>query len=483
MATNPYELTTREVLAIIFKKKWTLAVVSVSLFVLVFGFSYIITPTYRASTRILVKSGQEFQVRSDPGEPVASVPYATKQEIVNSEIQILTSRDLIEAVIDRIGLAKLYPRIAENPPSDQRPIDAAVKEFLADFSPVPVEQADVIDASYLNSDRDLAINALQALVQLYEEKHAQAFSSPRYQFLERQTKDYEMQLTEVIQRITQLRKDQSLFDVETQRTKLLDERTSINDILQQLQSQSIDAHKRVEFLTAQMQATPELVPGGEAAADAVEQAKDRLLDLQVKIQQLRERYTTDDVKPLDDARQEAAGLKRFIASPGGMNRKQWSQRNPAYDELTVALERAGADAAPLDAQIALRTRELAAVDAQLRNLEDGSQKLKELEREQRLLDELVHTYRTRYEDARISEDYAAHRAVSVAVIEPADASAKPAKPSHLLFALAGIAIAALGALMILVYYLVFRSSLITVESVERIVGIPVLTSVPNRSRA
>src|SRR6185312_3726411 len=109
MAANPYDLTTREVLSILFKERRKLLGAFLGLAVGVIAYSYLLTPYYDATGRLLVKTGREFQVRSDPTQPVASVPSTTKQEIVNSEIQILTSRDLVLAVVNRIGAAKLYP--------------------------------------------------------------------------------------------------------------------------------------------------------------------------------------------------------------------------------------------------------------------------------------------------------------------------------------------------------------------------------------
>ena len=72
--------------------------------------------------------------------------------------------------------------------------------------------------------------------------------------------------------------------------------------------------------------------------------------------------------------------------------------------MVVALNRAQADAAPLDQQIALRTRQAAAIDGQLRKLEDGGKAIDDAERERSTLEELVHTYRTQYEQARMNED-------------------------------------------------------------------------------
>jgi uncharacterized protein involved in exopolysaccharide biosynthesis len=468
MAANPYDLTTRELLSILFKERLKLILVFVVLCVLVVGFSFLLTPYYEATTRLLVKTGREFQTRSDPNQPVVGVPSTTKQEIVNSELQILTSRDLAQAVVERIGADKLYPG-STSP-------DVALREFQADLKVGAVEQADVIDVSYRNRDHDVAVAALNDLVELYQQKHAEMFADPRYKFLDQQTKQYQDQLDAVVKKEADIRSAKSLFDVDAQRAKLLDDRASTNSILEQLKSQSIDAHRRIDFLTARLKTTPALIPGGEAQADVVEQAKARLLDLQVKSQQLHERYV-GDVKPLQDTDAEIAKIKELLSNNGSMNRKEWSQRNTAYDDMAVALNRAMADAAPLDQQIALRQQQEQSIDARLRDLEDGATAISDLERERRVLEELVHTYRTRYEEARMNADLDQEHIASASVIQRPDAPLKPAGPQHLPFALAGILIGLVGAAGLLLYYLVFRETLITVESVERIVGIPVVASV------
>jgi uncharacterized protein involved in exopolysaccharide biosynthesis len=472
MAGNPYDLTSRELLSILFKERLKLVIVFVVLCAAVIGYSYLLTPYYEAAGRLLVKSGREFQTRSDPNQPTVAVPSSTKQEIVNSEIQILTSRDLIEAVINKIGAEKLYPGSGS--------IEAAVRDFTGDFKASPVEQADVIDVSYRNRNHDLAVEALNDVVELYQQKHAEMFADPRYKFLEQQTKQYQDQLDAVVKKEADIRNTKSLFDVESQRAKLLDDRAATGSILEQLRSQSIDAHQRIDFLTNRLKTTPALITAGESQADVVEQAKARLLDLQVRQQQLKERYV-GDVKPLQDADAEIGKLKDLLSRNDPMNRKEWSQRNGAYDDMVLALNRAMADAAPLDQQIALRQKQAQSIDERLRDLQDGATAIADLERERQVLEELVHTYRTRYEDARMNEDLDRERVVSVSVIQRPDAPLRPAGPRHLPFILGGVLIGLIGASGVLLYFLVFRETLITVESVERIIGLPVVASVAARS--
>jgi uncharacterized protein involved in exopolysaccharide biosynthesis len=481
---NPYEMTTREILSILFKEWRKLAVVFIALVVVVTGFSFLLTPYYEATTRLLVKSGREFQVRSDPNQPVVSIPASTKQEIVNSEIQILTSRDIIEGAISRVGINKLYPGIEGGSllGSGVSPMDKAVQQFQRDLKVTPVELADVIEVSYRNPDPEVAVAALNAVIDLYQQKHAAMFADPKFKLLGEQTEQYTNQLDAVTRKITDMRNSGSLFDIPTQRGKLLDDRASISTILEQLRSQSVDVHRRMEFLQARLRATAVLVPAGQSQADVVEQAKARLLDTQVKAEELRQRYTDPNIKPLRDAAQQIADLKQFISGPAA-GQKQWSQRNPAYDDMAVALDRALADAAPLDQQIALRTQQVAAIDGQLRNLETGAKSLEDAERDRRTLEELVHTYRTEYEQAKLNQDLDQKNLISVSVLQKPAASSSTAGPHHLPFALAGILLGLIGASGMLIYLLVFRETLITVESVERIIGVPVLASVPNSRMA
>jgi uncharacterized protein involved in exopolysaccharide biosynthesis len=471
MAGNPYDLTSREMLSILFRERLKLILVFLVLCGAVIAYSYTLTPYYEATTRLLVKSGREFQTRSDPNQPTVAVPSVTKQEIVNSEIQILTSRDLIASVVSKIGAERLYPGSGS--------MDAAIRDFTADFKAAPVEQADVIVVTYHNRNHDLAVEALGEVVAFYQQNHAEMFADPRYKFLEQQTRQYQDQLDTVVKKEADIRNAKSLFDVDSQRAKLLDDRAATNSILQQLKSQAIDAHQRIDFLNNRLKTTPALIPAGQASADAIEQAKSRLVDLQVKQQQLRERYV-GDVKPLQDTDAEIAKLKDLVTRSDPLNRKEWSQRNTAYDDMVVALNRAMADAAPLDQQIALRQKQAQQIDERLRDLEDGATAIADQERERRVLEELVHTYRTRYEEARMSEDLDRERVVSVSVIQKPDAPLRPAGPRHMPFALAGILIGLVGAAGVLLYRLVFRETLIAVESVERIIGLPVVASVAAR---
>lgn len=477
-------LTKRELLSILFKEKRTIIIVFCGLFLSAIGVSYLTTPVYEAEARLLIKSGRELQIRAEPGQASPIVPTTTMQEIVNSEVQILTSRDLLGQVIERIGLERLYPDAAKAARPGSDPMDGAVRRFALDLKAKPSAMSSIVVLSYLNQDRKVAIEALNTLLALYQEKHASLFNEPRSGFLEQQTRDYEAQLASAIEKVSEFKQSLSLSALAEQRTQLILTRSALATTLHNLQSQVVDAQRRLAYLDRKLKTVPALVPSVSEESEYVEAAKTRLVDLQAQLQGLRQRYSAD-VKPIRDVEEQIAlvesSLQGMVKGKNIGNRKTASERNPAYDDLTISKHHAEADAAALNEQISLRRANLAEIDARLRALEDGEKTLQGLEREKETLAGLVHTYRARYEEARIGEEEDKQKAISVSLVEQPRSPEKPAQPKRWFFAVIGAGLGLVASSCIVVYLLVWRETIITAESVERVLNLPVLASVPMRA--
>jgi len=52
-----------------------------------------------------------------------------QEEVVNSEIQILTSPDLIRKVIETLKVENIYPDLVEDPPKKVKALDIAIDRF------------------------------------------------------------------------------------------------------------------------------------------------------------------------------------------------------------------------------------------------------------------------------------------------------------------------------------------------------------------
>jgi uncharacterized protein involved in exopolysaccharide biosynthesis len=242
MANNPFDLSPREFLAVIFKRKWQCLLIPAAFLVIPTLYSYTIQPYYVATAKLLVENGREFQVRSSPGQTIVSAPYSTKRQVINSEVQILTSPEVASAVVKRIGIKRLFPTLRE--PASKGASMAAIQHFQAGFSARPVEESNVIDLAYSSPDRQLAATVLAAAIGAYLQRRATIYNSDSESFLRTQEADYKRRLDAVTQRLADLKKSHALFDVDAQRAQLTEERTALAGLVQQLRAQSRQAQQQ-----------------------------------------------------------------------------------------------------------------------------------------------------------------------------------------------------------------------------------------------
>ena len=114
----------RDFLTVLFKHKYTILIIFFAVVTTVTVGSFLLPPTYEAKSSLLIKFGREYIYRSEVGERASDsrplIPL-NQEEVINSEIQILTSRDLIEKVITTLKVENIYPDLAENPSGSHHP--------------------------------------------------------------------------------------------------------------------------------------------------------------------------------------------------------------------------------------------------------------------------------------------------------------------------------------------------------------------------
>jgi uncharacterized protein involved in exopolysaccharide biosynthesis len=476
------DLGRREILSILFKNWKMLLIAFVAVFVVFFGGSYILTSKYKAESQILVQSGREFEVVTDKGDQSpAGVPYVTKQEVVNSEVEILTSRDLAADVIKAVGLKRIYPSIADDGDPEVLQMNSAIKMFTKAFKAEPVTMSNIITIQYWNPDRDIALETLQKLAQIYEQRHAEIFGNKRSGVLSEQASEYEKELAGVTQKITELKNSQHLSDITYEREQLIQDRSDVEAKLRELKSQSIEAHRSLDYYGHELKAMPELVLSNENSADAIETAKSRLLDLNTQLLQLKQRYSdqnADAAGPRQDIENQIAQIKAFIADPT-VNQQKALARNITYDDGRMKLQAAAAAVPAVDQKMAFETAEDNRILARLQALDEGEAGLEVMTRQQATLRELVHDYRSRYEEARSEGGMDKNNMISVSLIHPPESDQKPDKPKHLLYGAVGFVAGLMSVAGLLLYLLVFRESIITPESLQRTLNIRVLGAVPD----
>ena len=137
----------RDFLTVLFKHRNTNLIVFFTVVATVTIGSFLLSPTYEAKSSLLVKFGREYIYRPEVGErgpDMRSLFPLNQEEVINSEIQILTSRDLIEKVITTLKVENIYPDLVEAPPKTMTPLEAAILKFEKKLSVEGIKKSNVI---------------------------------------------------------------------------------------------------------------------------------------------------------------------------------------------------------------------------------------------------------------------------------------------------------------------------------------------------
>src|SRR5439155_4993199 len=106
---RPTSLTVRDIVQVGFRHKRILLAVFGILSLLALAYAFALPPKYEAETKILVRQG-----RVDPViTPTANIPLMIREPVseeeLNSEVEILSSDDVLRQVVTTCGLDHMKP--------------------------------------------------------------------------------------------------------------------------------------------------------------------------------------------------------------------------------------------------------------------------------------------------------------------------------------------------------------------------------------
>ena len=507
MRTDVADNGTRDILNVLFKHQRKI----VATFMLIVGgvalYTFMATPLYEATASLLIKVGREYVYRPEVGEERPQLQL-NREDLVNSELEILTSRDLAAKVIDTVGIDRLYPGLDKPPPlfslatirgllddaiawyegrprpsAENSKMERATRIFMGSLKVEAIPKSNVVKAQFRHPDPELAAVTVNTLVDSFKAKRLEVFSGPKSSFLDEQVDYYRTQLRDSEQKFETFRQKYGVFSLDQQRSLLLSQRSAIDTELKATQNRVEEARKRLASLVEQQKRISEMVPLGTDSerVPVVDDARSRLLALQLKEQELLSKYR-DESQIVKNVREEKKVVEDFLARvQNDRTTRTRSGKNPVYEQLQLEIVRTTAEQNAMLAKQATIEQQTTQIDQELRTLDLRDKELQQIEREIKLTRASYETYQARGEEARISEQMDQQKMVNISVIESARTPSRPVLPKKTLnLMLAAVFGAAAGiGLAFLVEYL--RSGFLTPESAGRTLGVRVLGTVPYRS--
>jgi uncharacterized protein involved in exopolysaccharide biosynthesis len=297
----------RDFLEVLFKRKAQILLFFFATFSAVAIGTFLMKPTYEATSQILVKIGRENlyipTVLSSGNNPVINL---NREEQLNSEIEILKSPSLAEGVVKALGPEFLYAdlggqgqgffsRLIPGAGARLSPVQAAVLKFEKDLTVETVKKSNVIRISYKNKDPRVTAAAVNALASRYLDRHLKVYRNPEdYNFFEKQSRVLKDKLIRAEDRLKDFKAQHDLSSLQEQRSLLLKKDLELRTDLNQTESQIVETQNRLEHLRAQLGKVPRTIPQGEKVDHnpyLISSLQARLVELELKEKELLNKYT------------------------------------------------------------------------------------------------------------------------------------------------------------------------------------------------
>ncbi len=449
-------ISLRELLTIAFREKTKVIAAFIIPIALAIAAYIIIPATYTANMTLMVRTGPEYLAATQGGS--ASAPSSTKQEEINSEIEILESNYVAEEAIKHVGLHNIYPMLADS--ASGSAMDKAVKHFHADLSVDSVKLTNVISLSFKHSDADIAKSVLEAVLVAFRERHAAAFSSKQAEAYKQSIDQDVAELQALSLQREAIRKRMSAFDIDKQRADYLSRLKDIRTHLDELTDRRDALTARLAYLRQARIADPSMTTSlnGDSAMGYVQNA---LSDLKRTEATLLSQYGADHPR-VKAVQAEIAGLQARISSLGNQEEK--------LDAVELA---------QYPGQAANYKSQINDITDRLKGLETADADLHAIDAKISSIDENLRVTRDHYEQARVLDDMnRAELLTSVNEIHPAMTSQRPTKPRKAIVLGIGLILGVIGASGVIMLAIVLNNRIVTSEGVERILGLPVLVAIP-----
>ena len=204
-----------------------------------------------------------------------------------------------------------------------------------------------------------------------------------FSIMKQQLRSYQQSLEESEGRLQDFQRKHGIILIETQMNHLLQQRKSLDDALKQAENQVKGFQEKLAWIQDQISQIPEQIPLSSSASEQgiVGGAKNNLLTLQLKEQELLNKYTENNPH-VQAIRKEMELINQFIKEQESQVARSVSTgKNPLYLEMEMQLFHTQAELVSAEAQAGVIKQQIAEVDKELNRLRNLGPELDELRRQ------------------------------------------------------------------------------------------------------
>ena len=469
----------RELFVTLFKNKYQILVVLLITTATATIGTLLLPPTYEAKSALLIKFGREFVYLSEVGDSKVPYNYFHRDAIINAEIEILNSQDLIEKVIQSIGIDSLYPDLQKSITDSTPVLGVAVKKFSENLMVKGGKNSNIIQVSFQHNNPEMAAKTVNLIAELFQEKHLKTFSDTRTSgFLAEKVSDYEKRLETTEQKIEEFKLAQGAFLIEAQLPLLIRRHDKLDEQYRNMQSEANALREQLDSLVAEMATVSEstsLYSETDQNKYVIDTVKKELLDLQLKEIELLAKVN-EKSDQVTNIRKSIKLVEEYLKEiEEDQTNRVTIGKNEVYQELEKQVIQIKSDLRAVEAKSETLGLQKEAAEKDLQEFILNEKTLRQLNRELDNIQTDYLNYRKNLEEVRISNEMDNQKMTNIRVIQKAAVPIHPIKPKKVLNIILGIILGFLAGLSLAFVKEYFNQSFTTEDRFEKRTGLPVLS--------
>lgn len=433
--------------------------------VIVFGL--LLSDRYEARMEILVEQAQ--LRRADPvitsganTQPIVNQSSTTSDEMLNSEIALLRSQDVLRQVVIACGLnsktglwdgmiestwkmatdshidgwlepvAKVLPifRRPTQVTKDERTVKA-MRTLATKLQIGVVKMSYVISVAYRSNDPQLAAQVLQTLGDVYLKEHALAHHPPgELEFFQRETDQARANMDLAEQMLVKFTKTGGVASGQIELESALRRLSDVQALEGETRTSIAGTIRRISSLEDQAKVIPQRQITALKTSDSailVQQLKASLLDLEMKRTELLTKFQPTYPLVVEVDRQIAQARAALADGQRSQLQETTTDRDPSYELVREDLTRSNAELAALQARSSSLAREAATDRSKVQWLQEQTVTQNDLMRNAKSSEENYLALLRKQEEARISAELDKRHLFNVSIVQ---AASNPMLPVH-----------------------------------------------------
>ena len=203
------------------------------------GLSSLFLPAkYKSETKLLVKRERVDPVISPEQDTPLTFHDTVGEEEINSEVELMTSSDVLRKVVTTCGLdkKKFLSSIIHPWQTPQNRMDKAVVDLRSDLQVEVLKKTNVISVSYESHDPKTAQRVLATLDEAYLQKHLDVHHpAGQFEFFDQQAEKYKQDMLAAEAKLKQFADSQNGVAPSTMRDMTLQKLADFNSSLETTQ--------------------------------------------------------------------------------------------------------------------------------------------------------------------------------------------------------------------------------------------------------